>query len=135
MSIGLVIFSFHPFRSTYTSICKSQTTYSKRSSQNLGTNAYPYRDMRFPILRRYNLRLEVMLERLRFGVARLSATNAVPHFRSSYTLLPTSDGSQGPTKQKSRRPTALVLLIVVFLLVIGGIGAGLVLRDPSSQGQ
>jgi hypothetical protein len=81
--------------------------------------------------------LQFALSRFRLGVAYLSSLKASLKFRSapsSYELLPTSSTSQETMKQGGPRPSALVLL-VLLLLVIGGVSGGLVLRSSHPVGK
>ena len=81
-----------------------------------------------------------VLRRLRLAVARLSAGDILLQYRSaanSYKLLPTSStpSTQDTMKQGGLSRSALVVLPVLLLLLIGGVSAGLVPRPSSSAGK
>jgi hypothetical protein len=78
-----------------------------------------------------------VLRRVRLGATSL-AGHKLLSLRSavdSYELLPTSSELQDTMKQRSQRPSALVLLPVLFLLVITGVSARLVFRSSDSEGE
>jgi hypothetical protein len=89
------------------------------------------------VIMRIGHSVQDVLRRVRLGAASL-AGHKLLSLRSavdSYELLPTSSELQDTMKQGSHRPSALVLLPVLFLLVITGVSAGLVFRSSGSEGK